>query len=58
MGVASLKFKVKAECIQKGAYTNSVDPDETPQNAASSSGSALFAKINTLLEIVDYKNRI
>ena len=40
----------------KGTYTNCVDPDETPHNV--SSGSALFAIINTLLVMVDYKNCI
>ena len=43
-GVATLKFKVRTfgtdsmHAKRKHLYTNSVDPDETPQNAASHQG--------------------
>ena len=40
-GVASLKFKVRI-CGTGRTYTNSVDPDETPQNAASHQGLLCF----------------
>ena len=46
----------RLNAYEKGAYTNSVDPDETPQKRGVSPESALFAKINTLLVMVDYKN--
>ena len=47
----------KLSAFKKGLYTNSVDPDETPQYAIRgvSSGAVLFAKTNTLLVIVDIK---
>ena len=38
--------------IQKGAFTNSVDPDETPHDVVLS-GSALFAMLSTFLIMVD-----
>ena len=46
-GLASLKFNIRncgdvvnvfMQTIKKGAFTNSVDPDDTPQNAASHQG--------------------
>ena len=37
---------------KKGAFTNSVDPDETPHDAVSSE-SALFAMLSTFLIMVD-----
>ena len=43
---------------KKEHYTNSVDPGETPKNEAShQAGPALFAKINTLLVMVDYNKK-
>ena len=38
--------------IQKGAFTNSVDPDETPHDDVSS-GFALFAMLSTFLVTVN-----
>ena len=43
---------------EKGTYTNSVDPDETPRKRGVSSGSALFAKISTHLVMVNYKKNV
>ena len=43
---------------EKGTYTNSVDPDETPRKRGVSSGSALFAKISTRLVMVNYKKKM
>ena len=42
--------------FQAGAFTNSVDPDETPQDAASHRGLPLFAMSSTSLVTVLYES--
>ena len=61
-GVASLKFKVvsthfveHAECMRKRNIYKQRGPRCDTAKCGVSSGSALFAKINTLLVMVDYK---
>ena len=62
--IISSKFKIQSAHVrnrlnafkhERYTCTNSVDPDETPQNAASHQGMQCLPKINTLLVMVDYK---
>ena len=57
-GLASLKFKVQASLHAKKSIYKQRRPRWDAAKRGVSSGSALFARINTFLVMVDYKNCI
>ena len=52
---AHVRNRLNAFKHERYTLTNSVDPDETPQNAASHQGMRCLSKIKPLLVMVDYK---